>query len=75
MLPFFGKLSDRTHTRIGKRMPYILFGTGLAVIFTNILPVLDNSYAMTPSSWKMFLHSGQIISFDIRNAANWILSF
>lgn len=53
MLPLFGKLSDRTHTRIGKRMPYILFGTGLAVIFTNILPVLDNSYSVAPSNWKM----------------------
>ena len=53
MLPLFGKLSDRTHTRIGKRMPYILFGTGLAVILTNILPVIDNSYASQPSGWKM----------------------
>ncbi len=53
MLPLFGRISDKTHTRIGKRMPFILFGTGLAVIFTNILPILDNSYASAPSSFKM----------------------
>ena len=53
LLPLFGKLSDRTDTRIGKRMPYILFGTGVAVILTNILPFLDNSYAYSASSWKV----------------------
>ena len=52
LLPFFGKLSDRTHTRIGKRMPYILFGTGVTVILTNLLPIWDNSYANSPSQWK-----------------------
>ena len=29
LLPLFGKLSDGTKTRIGKRMTYILFGTGV----------------------------------------------
>ena len=52
LLPFFGKLSDRTGTRIGKRMPYILFGTGVAIILTNILPILDNSYARSASDFK-----------------------
>ena len=27
MLPLFGAISDRTNTRLGKRTPYILFGT------------------------------------------------
>ena len=44
LLPFFGSLSDRSHSKIGKRMPFILFGTGCAVILMNILPLLDNSY-------------------------------
>ena len=32
MLPLFGMLSDKTHTRIGRRMPYILFGTIVAAV-------------------------------------------
>ncbi|MCM1122861.1 MAG: MFS transporter [Eubacterium sp.] len=43
LLPFFGSLSDRTDTKIGKRMPFILTGTALAVIFLLILPVADRS--------------------------------
>lgn len=53
LLPFFGGLSDRTDTRIGKRMPFILFGTGIAIILLNILPLLDNSYAAQPSPFKL----------------------
>jgi len=53
LLPFFGSLSDKTNTRIGKRMPYILFGTGLAVILMNILPIIDNSYFDEPSIFKL----------------------
>ena len=52
LLPFFGTLSDRTNTKLGKRMPYILFGTGCAIILLNLLPVLDNSYAAAPSTFK-----------------------
>ena len=32
MLPLFGVISDRTNTPLGKRTPYILFGTIFAVI-------------------------------------------
>ncbi|WP_026529124.1 MFS transporter [Butyrivibrio sp. VCD2006] len=35
LLPMFGTLSDKANTRIGKRMPFILVGTTLAVIFFN----------------------------------------
>lgn len=53
LLPFFGTLSDKTNTRIGKRMPYIIGGTILAVILLNILPFIDNSYYAAPSTGKM----------------------
>ncbi len=53
LLPFFGALSDRADSPVGKRMPFILFGTGCAIIFMNILPILDNSYAASPSPFKL----------------------
>ncbi len=34
LLPLFGKLSDRTDTKLGKRMPYIVGGTACAVVLT-----------------------------------------
>jgi len=53
LLPLFGGISDRTNTKIGKRMPFVLFGTGCAVILINILPIIDNSYANDPSPFKL----------------------
>ncbi len=52
LLPLFGSLSDRADTRIGKRMPFILFGTGCAVILMNVLPLLDNGYYAAPDTFK-----------------------
>ena len=49
LLPLFGALSDKTNTRIGRRMPYIIGGTAAAVVLMNLLPVLDNAYAAAPS--------------------------
>lgn len=43
LLPFFGSLSDRTNTKIGRRMPFILTGTGLSVVFLLLLPVADRN--------------------------------
>ena len=39
LLPLFGSLSDRTHTRIGKRMPYILTGTFVAAFAFPFIPL------------------------------------
>ena len=38
LLPLFGGLSDRINTRIGRRMPFILCGTAMAVVLMNVLP-------------------------------------
>ena len=38
LLPLFGIMSDRTHTRIGRRKPYIITGTILAVIMMMLIP-------------------------------------
>ena len=42
LLPVFGTLSDKVNTPLGKRTPFILCGTVLAVIFMMLLPVADN---------------------------------
>ena len=52
LLPLFGAISDKTNTKIGKRMPFVLFGTGIAIILMNLLPFIDNSYAAAPSTFK-----------------------
>ena len=41
--PAFGTLSDRTHTRFGKRMPYLLIG----------MPVAAMSVALIPLHWSL----------------------
>lgn len=41
LLPFFGTLSDKIDTRLGKRIPFILTGTFFAIIFMLLLPVAD----------------------------------
>ncbi|MBO5274641.1 MAG: MFS transporter [Clostridia bacterium] len=43
MLPLFGAISDRTRTPLGKRTPYIFFGTVAAVILLVILGFMEES--------------------------------
>lgn len=42
MLPLFGKLSDKTHSRLGKRTPYILYGTIASVILICVLAFFES---------------------------------
>lgn len=52
LLPLFGTLSDRTDTPIGKRTPFIIGGTSLAVIFMMIIP-----YAAKTTNFPLFFIS------------------
>lgn len=47
MLPLFGKLSDGSRTRLGKRMPFIVGGTLAAVVLMNLLPVAEKAQNLT----------------------------
>lgn len=55
LLPLFGAISDKSRSRMGRRMPFILVGTGCAVLLMMLLPILDNSYAANPSVTKLVL--------------------
>ena len=44
LLPIFGRLSDRTHTRIGKRMPFILVGTLVSALAFPFIPLLFHAH-------------------------------
>lgn len=47
MLPLFGALSDKTKTPLGKRTPYILFGTIGAVILMVVMGIFETSRNFT----------------------------
>ena len=51
LLPLFGRLSDKTHTRIGKRMPYILVGTFVSAVAFPFIP--------------LFFHNGSVAGMII----------
>jgi Na+/melibiose symporter-like transporter len=55
LLPLFGGISDRCESKMGKRKPFLLFGTICAVILMMVLPFVDNSYFDHPVFYKEIL--------------------
>ena len=52
LLPLFGGISDKCTSKLGRRRPFILFGTLAAVILMMALPLLTDSYHAEPAVWK-----------------------
>lgn len=44
--PYFGALSDRTHTRFGKRIPYLMIGIPFAALSFVLLPFSPNLWML-----------------------------
>ena len=55
LLPLFGGISDKCRSSLGRRKPFILVGTLVAVVLMIGLPILDNNYFAAPSSTKVLL--------------------
>ena len=52
--PVFGALSDKTRTRFGRRMPYILLG----------LPICAVAFSLIPFTWSLATLMGVVILFN-----------
>ena len=61
LLPILGSLSDKVDTRIGKRMPFILGGTTVAVLAMLFLPMIDNSFYATSNAALKFIFVGVLL--------------
>ncbi len=52
--PLFGAMSDKTRTRFGRRMPYILIG----------LPICAVAFSLIPFTWSLTTLMGVVIIFN-----------
>lgn len=89
MLPIFGNLSDKTSSKYGKRMPYIIIGTILAAIIFPLIPIfyINNSLVgvfvtmgLTLIVMNMYRNPAVALMPDItpkplRSKANAIINF
>ena len=55
LLPLFGGLSDKCKSPLGRRRPYVLFGTLAAIVLMMGLPLLADSYHAAPAGSKLML--------------------
>ena len=62
LLPVFGSISDKVDTKLGKRTPFIITGTALAVVFLLLLPVADQAVNLPLFVGALF---GVLISMGI----------
>lgn len=53
--PTFGKLSDNTHSRFGKRRPYVIFGAPISAILFAIIPIVAIKVGSLPLTMLIIL--------------------
>ncbi len=59
--PMFGKISDRTHSKLGKRMPFILKGLPICAVCFTLIPILSR---LNFDGWEIALMMLVIIVFN-----------
>ncbi|MFY9176513.1 MAG: MFS transporter [Caldicoprobacterales bacterium] len=84
--PLFGALSDRTNTRFGRRMPFLLIGVPLAAIFCSLIP-FSNSLVSLMSfiiimNFAMSIYRAPTVALmpdvtpsPLRSKANGVINF
>ncbi|MGB9680132.1 MAG: MFS transporter [Thermoanaerobacteraceae bacterium] len=86
ILPLFGALSDNTHTKIGRRMPYILLGMPISGILYIMLPlqtklltllIIDIMFNIIVATYRtpMVALMPDIVPEEHRSKANGIINF
>ena|SRR5690554_1163622 len=87
LIPFIGALSDKTWTRFGRRMPYLLVGIPIGALFFAAIPYIDFSFwalivVILIMNFAMALFRGPTIALmpdltpsHLRSKANGIVNF
>ncbi|MDK2931274.1 MAG: hypothetical protein PWR07_1405 [Bacillota bacterium] len=85
--PYFGALSDRTWTRVGRRMPFLLAGVPVAAVFFALIPltrfaltamipvIIVMNVAMTAFRAPTVALMPDITPSPLRSKANGIINF
>ena len=72
LLPLFGRLSDRTRTKVGKRTPYIFAGTAVTAVLLMLLPLIDNGFYDSSHFDKCFEKIVGIAPSDFSKKSNFL---
>ncbi len=86
MIPFISSLSDRTHTRFGRRMPFLMVGIPLAAIAFVLLPNYTSFFTfiliITVLNFSMAIFRAPTVALmpditpaPLRSKANGIINF
>lgn len=86
-LPVFGALSDRTNTRYGRRMPYLLVGIPLSAIAFILIPVFRHNFipliiSVIAMNFFMSIYRAPTVALmpdftprELRSKANGVINF
>ena len=86
MIPFIASLSDRTHTRFGRRMPFLMIGIPMAAIAFILLPNYKSFFTfmliITVLNFSMAIFRAPTVALmpditpaPLRSKANGIINF
>ncbi len=84
--PLFGALSDRTNTKFGRRMPFLLIGVPLAAIFCSLIPsatslitlmsfIIVMNFAMSIYRAPTVALMPDVTPSPLRSKANGVINF